>query len=198
MSVMRSYFSSLAALCIVQCLTSHLAVALTNITTDKSALLALKSRLTIDPSYVLWNNWSDSTSVCTWIGVTCNSRHQRVASLDISTMGLIGNLSPEIGNLSFLLSLNLSGNAFHGVLPRELAKLRRLEGVDFMFNNFSGVIPSWFVFLPQLHFLNLRNNSFTNLFIQKSISNISKVEMLDLSFNPLGGEIPEKIGNLYT
>ncbi|PIM98755.1 Non-specific serine/threonine protein kinase [Handroanthus impetiginosus] len=184
------------ALFLAQCLLACSATALTNINTDKSALLALKSRLSIDPSYVLYKNWSDSASVCSWVGVTCGSRHQRVTALDISAMGLAGDLPHEMGNLTFLGYLNLSSNNFHGILPEELAQLRRLKVIDFKFNNFTGEIPSWFRFLRELHFLNLRNNSFTGL-LPNSISNVSKLEMLDLSFNSLWGKVPEEVGHLY-
>ncbi|KAL2229055.1 UNVERIFIED_CONTAM: Receptor kinase-like protein Xa21 [Sesamum indicum] len=183
-------------LLLTQCLTDFLAMALTNITTDESGLLALKSRLAIDPSHILSRNWSDSTSVCSWIGVTCGSRHQRVTALDISTMGLAGNLPPDMGNLTFLVSLNLSSNSFHGSLPQELAQLRRLEVIDFRFNDFGGDVPSWFGFLGELQFLNLRNNSFSG-FGPTSIANMSKLEMLDLSYNSLQGKIPDEIGNLH-
>ncbi|PIN13605.1 Serine/threonine protein kinase [Handroanthus impetiginosus] len=171
-------------------------MALTDITTDGSVLLALRSRLTIDPPHVLYKNWSDSTSVCSWIGVTCGSRHQRVTALDISAMGLAGDLPPEMGNLTFLVYLNLGNNSFHGILPKEMAQLRRLKVIDFKFNNFIGELPSWFGLLRELHFLNLRNNSFTGV-LPNSISNVQKLEMLDLSYNSLQGKVPEEVGNLY-
>ncbi|PIM98756.1 Non-specific serine/threonine protein kinase [Handroanthus impetiginosus] len=100
-----------------------LVTALTNINTDGSAPLALKSRVSIDPSHVPYKNWSDSASVCSWVGVTCGSRHQRVTALDISAMALAGDLPLEMGNLTFLGYLNLSRNNFHGILPEELAQL---------------------------------------------------------------------------
>ncbi|KAL2501156.1 putative LRR receptor-like serine/threonine-protein kinase [Forsythia ovata] len=168
-----------------------------NISTDESALLAFKSRIsTIDPSNVLIKNWSVSTPVCVWIGVTCGLRHQRVTALDISSMNLGGNIPSQLGNLSFLVSINLSINYFYGSLPRELIQLRRLQIIDFRFNSFSGQISSWFGFLQNLQILNLRNNSFTG-FIPSSLSNISTLQDLDLSFNPLQGKIPEEIGNLH-
>ncbi|RXH86134.1 hypothetical protein DVH24_017187 [Malus domestica] len=58
------------------------AAAATNITTDQSALLALKSYITHDPHNVLAKNWS-ATTVCAWIGVTCNAPHNRVHALFI-------------------------------------------------------------------------------------------------------------------
>ncbi|KAL8037740.1 hypothetical protein ABFX02_11G057900 [Erythranthe guttata] len=185
------------ALFLSQCLKlACMAIAL-SITTDESALLALKSQLKLVPSHVLSKNWSHSTSVCSWIGVSCSSRHQRVAALDISSMGVVGNLPSEMGNLTFLVSLNLSSNSFHGNLPQELSYLRRLKDVDLSFNNFTGEInPFWFGLLPQLRFLNLKNNSFSGT-LPTSVSNVTNLEKLDLSYNSIQGKIPEEIGNLY-
>ncbi|XP_073044004.1 uncharacterized protein [Primulina eburnea] len=173
-----------------------LAMALTNITTDQSALLVFKSELGLGSSHVLSQNWSDSFPICKWIGVTCGFRHQRVIALDLSDMGLDGYLSSQVGNLSFLVSLNLSGNSFHGQIPKELAQLHRLRFLDFRFNDFAGDIPSWFGIFVELRFLNLRNNSFTGS-IPSSVTNMSKLEVLDLSYNPLQGNIPEAIGSLF-
>ncbi|KAL2501077.1 putative LRR receptor-like serine/threonine-protein kinase [Forsythia ovata] len=182
----------LLACCVTACMANNM-----NISTDESALLAFKSRMisTIDPSNILIKNWSVSTPVCVWIGVTCGLRHQRVTALDISSMNLSGNIPSQLGNLSFLVSINLSSNYFYGSLPREMIQLRRLQIIDFRFNSFSGQIPSWFGFLQNLRSLNLRNNSFTG-FIPPSLSNISTLQDLDLSSNPLQGKIPEEIGNL--
>ncbi|KAL8499029.1 hypothetical protein ACS0TY_022114 [Phlomoides rotata] len=102
---------------------SCLAQRYTNITTDKSALLSLKAPLTLDPHHILTENWTDTSSVCNWIGVTCSLRHHRVSALNISYMSLSGTISPELGNLSFL---DLGNNLFRGILPQELSLLHRL------------------------------------------------------------------------
>ncbi|XP_073034964.1 uncharacterized protein [Primulina eburnea] len=186
----------LQAISLLNILMTYLAMALSNITTDQYALLAFKSELSLDPSHVLSRNWSVSFPTCKWIGVTCSSRHQRVSALDVSGMGLTGNLPSQLGNLSFLVSLNLSGNVFLGKLPDELAQLRRVRFLDFGFNSFAGDIPSWFGVLVELRFLRLRNNSFTGS-LPSSITNMPKLEVLDISYNPLQGNIPESIGSLF-
>ncbi|KAK2972555.1 hypothetical protein RJ640_022406 [Escallonia rubra] len=67
--------------------------AVTNITTDEHALLSLKASIT--------TSWSSSTThICNWTGVICN-QHGRVASLNLSNMGLLGTIPPSMGNLSF-------------------------------------------------------------------------------------------------
>ncbi|XP_022882522.1 probable LRR receptor-like serine/threonine-protein kinase At3g47570 isoform X3 [Olea europaea var. sylvestris] len=192
---MANYF--LVAILLEHCLMACLAMATTNITTDQFSLLRFKTHINLDPSHILSKNWSVSTSVCDWIGVTCGFRHQRVTALDISNMNLTGKIPSQLGNLSFLVSINLTRNYFHGSSPQDLNKLRRLKIMDFRFNKFSGKIPSWFHFLPKLQVLDLRENNFTG-FIPPSLSNISTLDTLDLSFNPLKGNIPEDIGNLHS
>ncbi|KAK8972084.1 hypothetical protein V6N11_061892 [Hibiscus sabdariffa] len=113
-----------------------------NISTDQSALLALKSHITHDPHNLLATNWSTSTSVCNWIGVTCGSRHRRIIALDLSSMDLTGTIPSQLGNLSFLALLNIRNNSFHGSLPIELTNLHRLRHLNFASCDFSS---------PELH-----------------------------------------------
>ncbi|KAK4577810.1 hypothetical protein RGQ29_028077 [Quercus rubra] len=143
----------------------------TNITTDQSALLALKDHIN-DPHKILASNWSTSTSVfCNWIGLTCGAKHLRVTALNLSHMGLSGTIAPQVGNLTFISGLSFRDNNFHGSLPNELAALRRLEVVSFGMNNFSGLLPSWLGFLP-------------------------KVQVLYAYANSFDGTIPESLGNM--
>ncbi|XP_031118780.1 probable LRR receptor-like serine/threonine-protein kinase At3g47570 [Ipomoea triloba] len=195
MEITRHYFCLsiffLHSLMVCSTINAH-----TNITTDKHALLSLKSKISFDPHSVLANNWSvNSMTPCTWIGVTCNSRHNRVAALDLSNMGLVGELTPDLGNLSFLVSLNLSQNNFHNSFPRELSQLRRLKILQCSINDFSGNIPSLIGLLSNLRFLYLGNNDISG-FLPMSLFNLSKLEVLHLGVNSVEGSIPREIGNL--
>ncbi|XP_031100196.1 LRR receptor-like serine/threonine-protein kinase EFR isoform X1 [Ipomoea triloba] len=169
-----------------------------NISTDESSLLALKSSIINMHSHpIILANWSNASSVCDWIGVTCGTRILRVIALDISQMGLSGTIPSQFGNLSFLVSLNASGNNFSGNLPDSLSHLHRLKIFDFNVNNLTGEISSWFGFLSNLQVLNLGQNHFTGS-IPLSLFNLSKLETLDLSFNQVNGSIPSTIFNLST
>ncbi|KAM3309260.1 putative LRR receptor-like serine/threonine-protein kinase [Capsicum chacoense] len=173
----------------------HQNASLANISTDEAALLALKSHISSSPNNILATNWSSSSPVCSWIGVTCSSRHHRVTVLDISRMQLHGTIPPHLGNLSFLVSLDISDNTFHGALPEELAHLRRLKLINVTSNNFTGAIPSFLSLLPKLRSVYLPRNQFSGK-IPSSISNITKLEVLILGSNFLEGEIPQEIGDL--
>ncbi|PIN04953.1 Non-specific serine/threonine protein kinase [Handroanthus impetiginosus] len=178
----------------ISCLASNIL----NIATDQSALIVFKSQFEHDRSNVLARNWSSDTPICSWIGVTCSLRHQRVAAINVSNMDLSGIISPELGNLSFLVSLDMSGNKLHGDLPKELAKLKRLKFIGFSFNRFSGKIPSFFEAMPnlqqlqfhrRLNVLSLAGNKFTGA-IPVSIFNVSTLEILEFSYNSLSGDLP--------
>ncbi|MCD7467054.1 hypothetical protein HAX54_004247 [Datura stramonium] len=173
----------------------HDHTSLANISTDEAALLQLKSHISSDPNNILASNWSSSGSVCSWIGITCSSRHNRVTALDISSMQLHGTIPPHLGNLSFLVSLDISNNTFHGDLPEELGHLRRLKVIDCSTNNFTGVLPSFLSLLPNLRFLSLWSNQFSGE-IPSSLSNLTKLDQLILERNFLKGEIPREIGDL--
>ncbi|KAF3632525.1 putative LRR receptor-like serine/threonine-protein kinase-like [Capsicum annuum] len=171
------------------------AMTKTSITTDQLALFSLKSQIASDPFHFLDESWSFAMSICHWVGVTCGSRHQHVNSLNLSNMDLTGKIPHDLGNLTFLVFLDLGSNNFHGNLPQEMAHLRRLKFLDLSFNSFRGEVPSWFGFLHQFQVLKLGNNSFTGS-IPFSFSNISELETLNLKFNSIEGQIPKVIGNL--
>ncbi|XP_057790828.1 receptor kinase-like protein Xa21 [Salvia miltiorrhiza] len=169
----------------------------TSLATDQTALLSLKLHITSDPCRILATNWTNSSSICSWIGVTCSLRHPRVAALNLSNMALSGTIPPPLGHLSFLVSLDLTSNLFHGDLPQELSLLRRLKFISLRLNNFTGAIPMMFGQLPKLEYLNLRNNSFIGS-IPKSLSNLANLRSLDLTSNSLSGEIPKEFGRLQS
>lgn len=68
---------------------------------DRLALLEMKTKITDDPQGVLIS-WNDSLPFCQWKGVACSRRHQRVTVLNLQGKGLVGSLSPSLGNVSFL------------------------------------------------------------------------------------------------
>ncbi|KAG6692187.1 hypothetical protein I3842_10G101300 [Carya illinoinensis] len=163
-----------------------------NITTDQSALLALKAHISFDPQNHLTNNWSTNTSTCNWVGVICGSRHFRVMVLNLSFMGLVGTIPSHIGNLSFLVSLNIQNNSFRGSIPIELSHLTRLKFLDFGYNEFNGAIPSQMGLLSKLKKLILHKNNFLGT-IPPSLSNLSSLQIISFGYNQLSGSIPFSI-----
>ncbi|KAK2408293.1 LRR receptor serine/threonine-protein kinase EFR [Trifolium repens] len=179
----------------LHCFVSCLAANKKNITRDESALLAFKSLITSNPNHILANNWSTSSSVCNWVGVTCDERHNRVHRLDLRNMNLGGTISPSLGNMSFLVYIALRNNSFSGELPKEICQLHRLKVLDLSYNKFVGGIPATLGSLSQLQYLSLTANNFSG-FIPQSISNLHWLKILSLSINGLSGSIPPTISNM--
>lgn len=73
---------------------------------------------------------------------------------------LSGNIPVEIGQLKYILILDLSDNDFSGTIPSQISNLTNLERLDLSGNNLSGEIPSS---LRNLHFLSSFNVANNNL-----------------------------------
>ena len=212
--------SFVAVLLVLFCMASlSLATTSSSNFTDLSALLAFKSEIKPDPSNVLGSNWTETESFCNWVGVSCSRRRQRVTILSLTGMGLQGTISPYVGNLSFLVRLDLRNNSFHGNLIPEIGRLHRLKALILEYNLLEGVIPAsiyycqklqvislvhnelrgalpkWLSNLTSLHTLFLGKNNFTGT-IPPPLVNNSKLIGLSLDQNNLIGNIPDEIANL--
>ncbi|KAD5961483.1 hypothetical protein E3N88_12956 [Mikania micrantha] len=171
---------------------THAAVAPTG---DHLALLAIKSMIKVDPQGVM-TSWNHSvTNFCQWQGITCDLRHHRVIILDLSSSGLIGTLSPLVGNLSFLRAIWLENNSFSGEIHPKIGRLFRLQELDLSINSFTGNIPATIMNCSNLQVLNLGNNNLVGK-IPDRIGALSMLNTLILRVNILEGGIPSFISNL--
>ncbi|KAM0996247.1 hypothetical protein EV1_006331 [Malus domestica] len=163
--------------------------------TDRLALLAIKAQIKQDlHNYNVMSSWNESMHFCMWHGVTCSRRHrQRVTNLDLQSQNLVGKLSPNIGNLSFLRELWLQNNSFSHEIPPQIGNLRRLQGLSLLSNNLMGNIPSSLGQLKKLTFLGLGINQLSGS-IPSSIYNFSSLVTFDMPINQIQGSIPSDIG----
>ncbi|KAH6770388.1 hypothetical protein C2S52_015191 [Perilla frutescens var. hirtella] len=163
--------------------------------TDLRSLLAFKSAIVLDPQGALVS-WNQTTHFCRWSGVQCGRRHSdRVVAINLRSQGLVGSLSPHLGNLSLLTSIILQNNTFNGPIPQQITLLSRLQYVEFSNNSFSGSIPKNLSKIPNLHFLNLIDNYLTGN-VPSELGDLTNLHVLALSGNPLTGHIPPSIGNI--
>ncbi|XP_009138188.2 BRASSINOSTEROID INSENSITIVE 1-associated receptor kinase 1 isoform X1 [Brassica rapa] len=183
---------------------------------EGDALSALKNSLS-DPNKVL-QSW-DATLVtpCTWFHVTCNPDNS-VTRVDLGNANLSGQLVMQLGQLPNLQYLELYSNNITGTIPETLGNLTELVSLDLYLNNLSGPIPSSLGRLKKLRFLYAHPppppssfNTFSNIFIlmvfcywwfrrlnnnslsgeiPRSLTAVSSLQVLDLSNNPLTGDIP--------
>jgi len=184
--------------------------------TDMLSLLDFKRDITNDPRQAL-SSWNASTPHCKWEGVNCSLTHPgRVTVLNLTEQGLSGSISPSLGNLTFLETLDLSTNSFTDELP-PLNRLHRLQKLWLSENSLQGIIPATLTNCSNLNSLYLSGNSLigeiplnigllSNLselqlaknnltgMIPPSLKNISQLEVINLADNQLMGSIPDKIG----
>ncbi|KAJ8762042.1 hypothetical protein K2173_006644 [Erythroxylum novogranatense] len=161
--------------------------------TDETALLAFKSEIqTSRADNFLSTNWSAATSFCEWFGVSCSPRHGRVTALYLPNMGLAGSLTPYLGNLSFLVALDISNNSFRNI-PEEIGSLFQLRLLNLTDNKLTGSIPSSVFNISSLKAISLGSNNLSGILPQELCYNLPVLEELVIPFNKLSGQIPTSI-----
>ncbi|RWR91200.1 Protein kinase domain-containing protein [Cinnamomum micranthum f. kanehirae] len=162
---------------------------------DRLALLAIKGQISDGPNGIL-SSWNHSLHFCMWAGVTCSRIHpQHVIALNLKSQRLAGNLSPHIGNLSFLMIKELSNNSFQGQIPPEIIGLRRLRYLLLGNNSFNGEIPGNLSRCSELERMGLYGNKIAGKILPE-LGSLSNLRWLDLRVNHLIGHIPPSLGNL--
>ncbi|KAH9723417.1 putative leucine-rich repeat receptor-like serine/threonine-protein kinase [Citrus sinensis] len=130
-----------------------------------------------------------------------------------------GELPEELGSLLNLEKLHLSSNNFTGELPKTFAKLTNMKDFRISDNQFTGQIPSFIqnwtkleklrisdLNGPEATFPQLGNMKMTKLILRncnitgelpRYLGKMTKLKVLDLSFNRLRGQIPSNFDDLY-
>lgn len=139
---------------------------------DRAVLVTLYNA-TNGQNWFRKDNWLSDRPMNEWEGVRTDS-DGRVTELLLYNNGLIGEIPPELAQLSNLRRLLLYGtfgNELIGEIPVELAQLSNLEELNLSATDLSGGIPA-------------------------ELGQLSSLVKLDLTFNALSGEIPADLGQL--
>lgn len=190
------HFATLAVLLHVTWLPFGADSASVGINTDKEALMSFKSQISQESPSSPLSYWNPSSSLCTWPGVICSNFGNRVIGLNLSSFGLEGTISPHIGNLSFLRSIQLQNNKLSGNLSREIGNLFRLRVLNISFNNLQGELPVNISKLTELKMLDLMANKITGRVTDDQLRNLRSLQVLNFGKNLLWGSIPPSIANL--
>ncbi|KAJ7953306.1 putative Receptor-kinase [Quillaja saponaria] len=151
---------------------------------------------------------------------------RNLSSISIVSKKLSGMLPSSFYNISSLVTISAAGNQFNGSLPSNMfVSLPNLRLFGIGLNKMSGPIPTSIVNASQLQLFdipknnfvgqvstnlgnlkdlwwleigekNLGSNSANDLEFLTSLTNNSKLELLDFSFNNFGGALPNSIANL--
>ena len=158
---------------------------------DCNALLSARDALAGSATL----NWSASTPIVDWDGVTVAGTPQRVTELDLSDSQLTGAIPTELGDLANLEVLALSSNQLTGAIPASLGDLANLQGLSLWGNRLAGPIPASLGSLTNLQLLILSQNQLTGP-IPASLGDLPSLAWLYLSENQLTGAIPTELGSL--
>jgi Leucine-rich repeat (LRR) protein len=137
---------------------------------DFEALVALYNATDGD-NWTHKDNWDISGTAddvtSDWHGVTVSGG--RVTEIYLTANNLIGDIPPEIGNLTALTALGFAWNKITSV-PREVGNLSALTNLD-MFDNKLPSIPSEITTLSNLGQLVLSKNQISDIFDLSSLPN---------------------------
>jgi Leucine-rich repeat (LRR) protein len=162
--------------------------------------------------------WLNSTeNECKWFGCNC-TENGTIVDLILDSNNLVGTLpnelsllkdlkslqlndnqdlhgtlTPEIGTLSALQMVDLSGTSISGRLPTEIGRLSQLTGLYVGRSLVSGVIPTEIGLLASLIELDLFGTRILGT-IPSSLGRLSKLVFLDAGNNKLSSSIPAEFG----
>ncbi|KAM2061341.1 hypothetical protein ACFX1T_046415 [Malus domestica] len=108
---------------------------------DVEAITNIKSTYNIEKN---WQGDPCNPQVYSWDGLNCSYHGNdppRIISLNLSSSGLEGEISPSLSNLTMIQTLDLSNNNLRGSIPEILSQLPTLNVLNLENNNLTGSIP---------------------------------------------------------
>jgi len=119
-----------------------------------------------------------------------------VTALELFDNQLSGSIPPQLSNLAELSTLTVYSNTLSGTIPRELGELDSLANLYVNTNQLSSGIPPELGNMASLKRLVLKSNRLSGG-IPPALGDLGDtLEVLYLSCNELGGNIPRAILNL--
>ncbi|CAH1435007.1 unnamed protein product [Lactuca virosa] len=138
------------------------------------------------------------------------SKLTQLITIDISDNKFSGPIPSSLFSLPNLQTLNLRSNSFSGTIPSDISNLKSIQALDISHNSLSGSLPNTLSSLPltrlDLSFNNLtgpipklpknllelaiKSNSLSGFLPKPSFSDLTQLEVVELSDNSLTGAIP--------
>ncbi|GJX87475.1 leucine-rich repeat-containing protein [Tanacetum coccineum] len=176
-----------------QLVAADVGAAHTCIDKERQALLDFKAHISQGMLYT-WRP-EEEDDCCLWSGVECIDQTGHVTHLSLIGLGLGGEISLSLLNLTYLNDLDLLDNSFHGTISMFICSMTHLTSLRLSKNKFTGTIPESICNMTQLIYLFLSENKFSGV-IPECIGSLSNLYHLDLSDNSFYGTIPTEFGNL--
>lgn len=163
---------------------------------DKKALLEIKKGLGNPYDLITWDPKTDCCTDWVQATLTCDKKTNRVTDLNLFKIDSPGHLSPAVGDLPYLKSLDINNvRNLSGPIPSTIVKLTKLTFLRISQTNISGPVPEFLSKLKNLTYINLSYGKLVGT-IPGSLSQLPNLEFLGLDRNKLIGQIPESLSKL--
>ncbi len=157
---------------------------------DSLALLEIYDSMYGD-NWLHKDNWLSDQPIDNWYGVTVTDG--RVTALNLAENGLAGAIPPDIGSLSALKILFMNNNdGILGNIPPQLYNLTDLIELHLNADHLSGELSEDIGKLKSLRVLDLGQNEFYSV-LPENLGNLFVLEILNLSGNNFEGGWPEQL-----
>ncbi|ESQ46838.1 hypothetical protein EUTSA_v10027677mg [Eutrema salsugineum] len=156
---------------------------------EVEALRRFKEAMYKDPLLVMFNWNVPDSDPCLWTGIKCSPSKDHIIKINISDASMRGLLVPELGQITYLQELILSGNILMGTIPKEIGKLKKLKILDLGNNHLTGPVPAEIGSLSNVIKINLQSNGLTGK-LPPEIGNLNHLRELRIDRNRLQGSIP--------
>ncbi|KAL5757176.1 hypothetical protein ACOSQ2_021922 [Xanthoceras sorbifolium] len=157
-----------------------------------------KSLIDVNKNLSSWNRGDPCTS--NWTGVLCfnttkEDGYQHVRELQLLNLNLSGELSPELGRLSYLEILDFMWNNISGAIPKEIGNIKSLVLLLLNGNQLTGSLPEELGYLPNLDRIQIDQNHISGP-LPKSFANLNKTKHFHMNNNSISGQIPPELSRL--
>ncbi|XP_058226973.1 tyrosine-sulfated glycopeptide receptor 1 [Rhododendron vialii] len=158
---------------------------------DQYSLISFYHNISSPPPSPL--NWSTAIDCCSWEGIACDT-NGRVTRLWLPFRGLLGTLSPALGNLTALSQLNLSHNSLSGSFPDGFfSSFNGIQIMDLSFNRLVGQLPLSDELPVSMQALNLSSNKLGGTIESSFLQSAMSLASFDTSNNSFNGFLPTSI-----
>ncbi|XP_076955166.1 protein STRUBBELIG-RECEPTOR FAMILY 7-like isoform X2 [Bidens hawaiensis] len=158
---------------------------------DASALRVMYQSLNSPGQLTKWTSNGGDPCGEDWKGVKCSG--SRVTEINLSGLGLSGNLGYQLTSLTSLTNFDISNNNLGNQIPYNLPP--NLQRLNIAGCGFSGSIPYSISLMTSLKYLNVARNQI-NGELQDMFQKLTALSTLDLSYNSLRGNLPESFSSL--
>ncbi|KAK4413710.1 protein STRUBBELIG-RECEPTOR FAMILY 6 [Sesamum alatum] len=158
---------------------------------DASALNILYTSLNSPQQLTKWNASGGNPCGESWKGITCSG--SRVTEINISGLGLSGNMGYQLDKLTSVTTFDISNNNLVNQIPYQLPP--NVQRLNLAGNGFTAGLPYSISQMTSLKYLNISHNQIQGQ-VTVPFTSLTALSTLDFSFNSMTGDLPQSFQSL--